>query len=274
MSPFADWAGRSETQEAPAPTSTSVGAFKATFGSALAPGIDPPLGLHWCLFPSLVEEVELARDGHPEKGNFLPPVPLPRRMWAGGEIEFLAPIPPDRPITRLSRIESVTEKTGRSGPLVFVKVSHAYRGDSALFARETQEIVYREAATRPSPAPKPGGDPPAFEEEASFRVSEVTLFRYSALTFNAHRIHYDKTYTQTVEHYPDLVIHGPLQATLLMNFAAKSRGGRPSRFSYRGLAPATGSQTLKLGCAAFDDGLRLWLVTESGIASMQATAQW
>ena len=178
----------------------------------------PPLW-HWIYFLEGLPPGELGRDGHPARGGFLPPVPLPNRMWAGGRVAFLAPVPIGARVRKVSRILKVDHKVGRSGDLVFVTVLHevgTLSGD--VLVREEHDIVYksasrpsRPAATTDAPAPAP------FEKRVT--PTSTTLFRYSALTFNGHRIHYDQDYCREVEGYANLVIHGPLVATLLAGFA-------------------------------------------------------
>ncbi len=210
-----------------------VARYRATLAGWLhESGDGVPPGLHWCLAPAAVPPAELGPDGHPRRGGFLPPVPYETRMWAGGEIRFHAPLRVGDTVLRRSRIDDVTAKAGRSGPLVFVTVAHRHEVAGALRVEERQDIVYRPAtgAGRPEPvrAPVPPG---------AFVCDPVTLFRYSALTFNGHRIHYDHPYVTGAEGYPGLVVHGPLQATLLMNAAAARAGTAALRFAYRGLSP-------------------------------------
>jgi 3-methylfumaryl-CoA hydratase len=236
------WIGRSEEAEDIA-TPALVERFCTTLLPHLAPFEDAhsPLGIHWCLAPRLALMSELGRDGHPSLGGFLPPVSLSRRMWAGGEIEFLAAIPRGGRVVRRSVIADVALKQGRSGSLCFVSVHHEYSAAGQTKIRERQDIVFRDeprsqlhAAVR-SPQQRHGL--PAADLVWAVSPSSVLLFRYSALTFNGHRIHYDQPYATGVEGYPGLVVHGPLQATLLLNAAATVLSRTPRRFSYRNLAP-------------------------------------
>ena len=221
------------------------------YGTAL-----PPLW-HWIYFLEGLPPGELGRDGHPARGGFLPPVPLPNRMWAGGRVAFLAPVPIGARVRKVSRILKVDHKVGRSGDLVFVTVLHevgTLSGD--VLVREEHDIVYksasrpsRPAATTDAPAPAP------FEKRVT--PTSTTLFRYSALTFNGHRIHYDQDYCREVEGYANLVIHGPLVATLLAGFAEEASGHRLREFNYRGVSPALLGETITLGAAI--DGDQVWL---------------
>ncbi|WP_289052634.1 MaoC family dehydratase N-terminal domain-containing protein, partial [uncultured Methylobacterium sp.] len=176
-------------------------------------------------------------DGHAAKGGFLPPVPLPRRMWAGGEIETLAPLRVGDRVVRRETVSDVAVKHGRTGTLCFVTVRHEYETARGLAIRDRQDIVYREAS-RPGDA-APTAKPVPAEDEAAWSVeaNSVLLFRYSAMTFNGHRFHYDHPYATQVEGYPGLVVHGPMQASLLLNLAALRLGRVPARFRYRGVAP-------------------------------------
>lgn len=247
MTDFADWIGRSE-EAGEAVSEGLVERYQATLDSNLwAGGEGAPLGIHWCLAPPAVPPDMLGSDGHPRRiddpSSFLPPVPLPSRMWAGGEIRFHAPIPVGAMIVRRSRIASISAKEGKSGPLVFVAVEHSYDAGAEPLVSERHDIVYK-TATEPGQAPAyaPDADMP----EDGIRIGPVTMFRYSALTFNGHRIHYDADYAREVEFYPACVVHGPLQATLLMNRAAQILGRMPRVFSYRGLAPCFVNEPLLL----------------------------
>lgn len=265
-----DWIGRQEQAPQDAITPRLLAAFRATLGAFAAPVAVPP-GLHWCLSPPMQPPEALGPDGHPARGAFLPPVALPRRMWAGGELEFLAPFEPGDAVARLSRIDSVTQKQGRSGPLCFVSVRHDLSTPRGPALREIHHIVYRKAATGAAGAALPLPVCPEFVAEWQVPVDPVLLFRYSALTFNGHRIHYDEPYARTVEHYPGLVIHGPLMATLMLNLATATRGAVPRRFTFRGVSPACGAQVLTVGMAA--EGA-LSVLTQSGALAMTGQADW
>lgn len=271
---FARWIGRTDALHSDIITPRLNASFRATLDPHLAPSDTTPPGLHWCLTPSIVAADQLGLDGHPKKGGFLPPIPLPRRMWAGGQVEFISPLNVGETVEKKTTIKDIKWKTGASGQLCFVTVSHDYSTLRGLCIREDQNIVYRSAAneTGPSFTPKPFDK--KFECSEAAVIDQVRLFRYSALTFNGHRIHYDHPYATAIEFYPDLVIHGPLQATLLLNLATKMRGSIPRRFSFRGAAPATGAQTLTIGGQETDDGIALSIVTEQGYQSMSGQAKW
>lgn len=267
------WIGRSETAPPETLTPGLLDRFRATLAPHLGETGAAPAGIHWCLSPPAVSAAGLGPDGHPAKGGFLPPVPLPRRMWAGGELEFLDPLRAGDTVTRTSRIADIQTKTGRSGALCFVTVAHELSTTRGLALRERHDIVYRPAAAAPAPAAAPDAREGA-DTEWQIVVDPVLLFRYSALTFNGHRIHYDEPYAREVEFYPGLVIHGPLQATLMLNLAAAQGGGLPRRFAFRGRSPACGPQTMRIHAWRTGDTLELATVTAAGATAMTASAVW
>lgn len=270
---FAEWIGRQEQAAADVVSARLLAGFRATLGAFAAP-VEVPPGVHWCLSPPIQPPAALGPDGHPAKGGFLPPVPLPRRMWAGGDLEFLDPLQPGDNVARLSTLESIRQKEGRSGPLCFVSVRHDLSTPRGLALREIHHIVFRPAATAPA-APAPPLHPrPAFAAEWQVPVDPVLLFRYSALTFNGHRIHYDQPYAIGIEFYPGLVIHGPLMATLMLNLATVNAGRLPRRFAFRALSPACGAQRLTIGLIRCPDGADLSVLTESGALAMQGRVDW
>ena len=252
------WIGRTE-ERSDLLTSRLAEAFDATLDeppSAYAAGDEAPLGIHWCLGNPAVRASSLGRDGHPKREGFMPPVPLPRRMWAAGELTFLAPLVVGLEATRVSTVASLDFKEGRTGPLWFLGIDHDYRQEGQTRVRERQTIVYREdpkpGENRPEPAPA-GVEEPA--DTARTLVPDSTmLFRYSALTFNGHRIHYDKDYVRDVEGYPDLVVHGPLIATLLLRGAAEA-WPRLRRLSFRALSPSFVDRSLSISLAQAEGGL-------------------
>ena len=232
----------------------------------------PPLW-HWIYFLEGLPPGELGRDGHPARGGFLPPVPLPNRMWAGGRVAFLAPVPIGARVRKVSRILKVDHKVGRSGDLVFVTVLHevgTLSGD--VLVREEHDIVYKSASRPSRPAATTNAPAPApFEKRVT--PTSTTLFRYSALTFNGHRIHYDQDYCREVEGYANLVIHGPLVATLLAGFAEEASGHRLREFNYRGVSPALLGETITLGAAIDGDQVALTATLGDGTRSMDAEAR-
>ena len=263
-----DWVGRTETAE-DILTQRLVREFNATFDR-------PPdaalLGIHWCLAPPIAHASALGPDGHPARGGFLPPVPLPRRMWAGGALTLHDGLRLGDDVTRRSRIAAVTMKEGRTGSLCFVAVAHQIHTSRGLAIEERQDIVFREAAGAAEPAAAPAHIAGGWRQE--MRADPVLLFRYSALTFNGHRIHYDRSYAMEVEHYAGLVVHGPLLATLLLNFAAQCAGKQPRSFSFRGLSAMIDSEPFTLNARHAQGGLELWTATNTARQTMQAKASF
>jgi 3-methylfumaryl-CoA hydratase len=272
---YRDWIGSSETAEdvaGPAP----VKGLLATLDDVetrLGPGDPLPPLWHWLYFLPQAPAREVGADGHPKRGGFMPPVTLPRRMFAGGELSFLAPIPLGAEIRRTSEVTTVETKSGRSGELVFVTVRHKVFAAGTLAVEEVQNIVYREAGG-PVPAPEAKPLPPA---PAGAWVREVTpdpvlLFRYSALTFNGHRIHYDRPYAMGEENYPGLVVHGPLLATMLMDLVRLNAGRAVTGFKFRAVAPIFDIAPFRLVGLAEGDRATLTAERADGAAAMQAEA--
>lgn len=271
MDHLSQWIGREEVVE-DVLTPSLVDRFNATLGCK-SEGDVAPLLIHLCLAPSAVPEAKLGPDGHPLRGGFLPPVPLQRRMWAGGSFKFHAPLRVGPSVLRRSRITGVTSKTGRSGPLCFVAVEHEIRQDDALAVVERQDIVYRDPA--PGQAGAARGEPaPRGTETRLITPTSTLLFRFSALTFNGHRIHYDKPYATRIEGYPGLVVHGPMQATLLCHLAADLHGTAPRRFDFRSVAPIYDTGDFTLNAERHDDSYHLWTAQVGGPVAMEATARW
>jgi 3-methylfumaryl-CoA hydratase len=248
--------------------------FRATFDDEAtmpAMGEMAPIGIHWCLAPPAVPQSGLGPDGHAARGGFLPPVPLPRRMWAGGRLDFHDTLRVGDAVERHSRIVDVVAKQGRSGPLCFVTVEHELSTTRGLAVRERHDIVYRgEGGASSSSSPIEG---PAAQWSKPLRTDPVQLFRYSALTFNGHRIHYDREYATKIEHYPGLIVHGPLQATLLMRFAAEISGAMPTNLQFRGIAPLFDDTPFAVHACEGNGGLELWVASSAGVRTMTAQAR-
>nr|WP_294509189.1 MaoC family dehydratase N-terminal domain-containing protein [uncultured Rhodopila sp.] len=232
----------------------------------------PPLW-HWLYFLPVARQSMLAPDGHPARGGFLPPVPLPRRMWAGGRFTFHQPLRVDEEITRVSTVQDVTVKQGRSGALCFVLVRHEVFGARGRALVEEQDIVYREAA---QPGEAPAAPRPVREDATWGREVVPTaplLFRYSALTFNSHRIHYDRRYVTEVEGYPGLVVHGPLIATLLTDLLRRNSTAELASFRFRAVSPLFDTAAFSVqGVAEGTDGVALWARNATGHLAMKAEA--
>lgn len=275
-----DWIGRTETVTDTA-TPTPFAALSATFDrSPDRPDIGTPLPAlwHWLYFLPLHKRSDIGPDGHAKRGGFLPPVPLPRRMWAGSQFEFHGPIRVGDTITRTSTIHDVTEKTGRTGPLVFVKVRHEIRraGEEAKALTEFHDIVYREAAQPSDVAPAPTMAPTTSTWERKWIPDDVLLFRYSALTFNGHRIHYDRKYVTEVEGYPGLIVHGPMLATLMLDLLRYERpDATVTRYEFKAMRPVFDINPFWVCGEPQGDGktVKLWVRDHEGAQNMVATAE-
>ncbi|RZT36744.1 FAS1-like dehydratase domain-containing protein [Cupriavidus agavae] len=231
---------------------------------------------HWLYFLPLYRRSETGADGHASRGGFLPPVPLPRRMWAGGRLTFHQPLRVGNLATKVSTILDVNAKSGRSGSLAFVTVGHKYYGPAGLAITEEHDIVYREAALPGAPAAEPVAAPTGEDWVQIVETDPVLLFRFSALTFNGHRIHYDKPYVSDVEHYPDLIVHGPLQAMLLLELVRLNLPeATVAAFSFRGVRPTFVPQRIAVCGKRSADGktIELWIRHEDGALAMSATAE-
>lgn len=273
---YQDWVGREEIKTDRILEST-MQAMAATLDLDSYPreGQPLPAGWQWLFFNPYVRRSSLGVDGHPAKGGFLPPVELPRRMWAGSRIQYINELPVGVDATRQSRITRVQPKEGRRGSLCFVTVEHTTRHSDTVCIVEEQDIVYREATpsnSGPAPKPEPYEGKPQWSED--FTADTTLLFRYSALTFNGHRIHYDQPYARDEEGYEDLVVHGPLTSTLLQQFAIQhGKHGRLKEFSFRGVAPLFVGQPFKLeGRERDDKTLEVWARGPAGDLAMTASA--
>jgi 3-methylfumaryl-CoA hydratase len=271
-SEFTDWIGRTEDMTETIEPARS-NALRAALGDPVAKvaGDEMPLLHHWLYFWNVQPPAGLGEDGHPAKGGFLPPVPLPRRMWAGGRVEFVRPILLGEKVTKVSKILDVQEKSGKTGRLVFVTVEHRLSGENGLAIVEEQDLVYREPAAAGSIS-GPAGEGIAPDAAWCERVNPdtVLLFRYSALTMNGHRIHYDLPYAKDEEAYPALVVHGPLQASLLINLAARRLGKPIAKFAFRGQQPAFAGAPLYLCGESSEDGASVW-TEQDGRKNMTAS---
>lgn len=273
------WVGRRQQRDG-ALTPDLAGMLGAAIGhdrSAAADtraGAPLPLLWHWAAFPEFVPLSDLGPDGHPALGRFLPPLAYARRMWAAGRLTFTGELKIAEPLHRQSEILSISEKTGATGPMVFVRVGHSIEGRNGGI-EETQDIVYLDIPDRFRP-PKaiPVPETPTFEETVP--VNEARLFRYSAATANAHRIHYDLPYARDVEKYPALVVHGPLQATWLIDAACRHTGAKPARFAFRGVHPMFNDGPMRLFGTRRESETAIDLCTGSttGHQGLQATMEW
>jgi 3-methylfumaryl-CoA hydratase len=228
----------------------------------------PPLG-HWLYFLPHARQSAIDIDGHPKRGDFLPPVPLPRRMWAGGEMVFHAPLPVGAPIERVSTIADVTAKTGSSGAMLFVTLRHAIFCSGALAIEERQDLVYR--GPDGTAAPAPATEAPKADATRIVTPDPVALFRYSALTFNGHRIHYDRDYARS-EGYPGLVVHGPYAATLLVDhFLRETPDAVVKRFSFRARRPLFDTAPFSLNLRRTGAAAEVWTADAASQPAMTGT---
>ena len=237
----------------------------------------PPLW-HWLYFLPKQRQSEIGPDGHPKRGGFLPPVPLPRRMWAGGRLRWLTenPLLVGDVVQRISRIESVAHKAGRTGDLLFVLVKHEVHNSKGLALTEEHDIVYRAAAQPGDPVPPPVAAEKGAAWQREIVPDDVLLFRYSALTFNGHRIHYDRRYVTEVEGYPGLIVHGPLIATLLVDLLRRHASGAfVKSFSFKAVRPTFDLHPFRLNGQPSADGktIQLWAQDHEGWLTMQGTAE-
>ena len=287
MDHLSSWIGKTEVMhETLSPE--LVERFNATLGShfSASTGDPAPLLIHLCLAQPALPADQLGPDGHPRRGGFLPPVPLPRRMWAGGEMVFSAPLLIGAQVTRKSVIEDITQKQGSTGGLCFVTVRHEISSDGALAISERQDIVYRDppARTSGSHSDQPTGQQtgqsataepvPGGAHTRHIEPTSTMLFRYSAITFNGHRIHYDAPYARDVEGYEGLVVHGPMQATFMAHLAAEVKGKPPKSFTYRGKSPLFVGKPFTVNAIKTDNGMSLWTAATDDHVAMQSEASW
>ena len=276
MRALGSWIGRTET------TGDTITPFPSNALAATLVREDPAYSIgsplpplwHWMHFLAISPLREAGPDGHSKRGGFLPPIPLPRRMWAGSRLEFQRPLRIGETARKTSRIARIDHKTGRSGDLVFVTVRHEYEGSAGLAIIDEQDIVFRDA--QPSGAPSTPPPPRAREDHEWQRriVPEpVMLFRYSALTFNSHRIHYDYPYVTGEEGYPGLVVHGPLIATLLLDLLRRELPGEAVKsFSFRAVSPLYSGRGFDVRGSRKASEIDLWAVNSEGGLAMDGRA--
>ena len=283
MAEWEQWIGRQIVQQDRL-TPAALARFRATIDSQ-ASGDIAAQAIHWCLCLPDAPTASLGPDGHPlrtdDPNSFMPPIPLPRRMWAASEVRFVAPIAAGAAIERTSTVAAIKEKTGGTGQLVFVEVAHDTRADGMVAVKERQTIVFREPAPAASAAATPAPAAPVGEPDLSGWTwrrdvvpDEAMLFRYSALTFNSHRIHYDLPYTRDEEGYRGLVVHGPLTATLLLDLAQRELGANAlTGFTMRAQAPAFVGETIHLVGRPKGEAWEMAAIGPDGRTIMAAEAQ-
>ncbi len=273
---YSSWTGRTEQVHDPL-SWVQAQAAQAMLDETAAPLVDGdalPLPWHWFHFLPRAPQAALDTDGHPQRGGFLPPIPYPRRMFAGARMQVHRPLRVGVAAVREGRIGNVVMKSGKSGPLAFVTVAYRYQQDGMLCLEEEQDIVYREpgaAIAAPQPAELPA--PPAGSWSRTLQPDPRLLFRFSALTFNAHRIHYDRDYAVDVEGYPGLVVHGPLTAVLLLQLVRQSTARPVVGFSFRGVAPLFDGGPVRLLATPVQDTVSLQAQGPDGIVALEATAR-
>ena len=282
MSDWADWIGR-EQRAADRLDPGLAARWHATFDHGAPASTAMPQGIHFCLCTPEAPTARLGPDGHPlredDPASFLPPIPLPRRMWASSDIEFRAPMTIGATIERTSRVVSITPKSGSRGEMVFVEIDHETSADGKLAVRERQSAVYLEALAPDAPLSPPAPSPEVFDPQAWDLHRQLVpdtrlLFRYSALTFNTHRIHYDAPYALEQERYRGLVVHGPLTASLLLQLAAERFGeNRLAQFGFRGVSPAIAGEALHLVLRGAADDIELAAFAGDGRQVTKASAR-
>ena len=274
---YDDWIGRQDVTEA------LVTAYQADALTATLDRDDPPFrdgdaippGWHQFYIREVVKLRDTAEDGHPKRGGFLPPIPLPRRMWAGTASTFHRPIRVGERIRKVSTIEAVTPKTGKTGRLVFLRLVHEISGEDGVATTEVQDIVYREAAKPGAAAPEPPAAPGTAVWKRAIHPTTVLLFRFSALTMNSHRIHYDRSYVTGVEKYPGLLVHGSLTQILLMDLFRRERPDAVLKtFSVRAVSPLYDTSDFTVEGTPGADGASatLWALNHEGRLAMSAEA--
>ncbi|OGA58453.1 MAG: acyl-CoA dehydrogenase [Burkholderiales bacterium RIFCSPHIGHO2_01_FULL_64_960] len=267
------WVGRTE-EGVDQITPTPIRLMQATLDAAASPPPHLPPLWHWLYFLPGERQSNIGPDGHPKRGGFLPPVSLPRRMWAGGRLQFLRSLAVGEAVRRVSLIKSVNIKAGRSGTLVFVTVQHEVSGAQGVAIREEQDIVHRDAPALGTPAPQPTAAPTDEQYSRAITPDPVLLMRYSALTFNGHRIHYDRPYAMQEEGYPGLVVHGPLIATLLMEELRRAHPDKTVRsFEFKAVSPLFDIVPFSVNGKVEGGMANLWACGPQGQLAMRASAE-
>ena len=273
--PFADWIGATDSTQddiALAPAMAAAATLDDS-STVFSPGAPLPPLWHWFYFLPKAPRSQIGPDGHPQRGGFMPPIELPRRMFAGARLTFHSPLLIGRPATRKATILKISHKSGATGELAFVTVSYTVTQEDTLCLEEEQDIVYRGAGGT-VPAPTPTDLPPVPEGAWSETVTPdpVLLFRFSALTFNGHRIHYDRPYATAEEGYPGLVVHGPLTAVLLMELVRANARRRVAGYQFRGRAPLFDLAPFRLVGVPDGDTVSLEAQGPDGAVAMTAEA--
>lgn len=233
----------------------------------------PPLW-HWVYFLEAKPESDLGRDAHPKKGDFLPPIQLPRRMWAGGRFTFYNDLVIGEKAKKITTIKKIVEKEGSTGPLCFITLEHKIYSKDEISIIEEQDLVYLQDQQGSKSLPLAQNNVEKADFSQEIHPSAILLFRYSALTFNGHRIHYDLDYAKNVEGYDGLVFHGPLTATLLLDLALKERKQPIKKYSFRGIAPLSNLDCFWIEGKSEDNAAILWARRKDGVVAMKAKADF
>lgn len=274
MQKFSEWIGKKQISEDRC-DQRSIQMLQALLNQKNQPIQEVPHLFHWMNFPHVVNQSEIGSDGHPQKGDFLPPIPFPRRMWAGSRLEFIQPILVGQNLRRVSEIEDIQFKQGKNGALYFVTLNHLIYADDVLVIKEQQDIVYKQD-TPPTP-PSSTINPPSISPELNYSFKQqytldtTALFRYSALTFNGHKIHYDRSYATQIEGYPGLVVHGPLLATLLMQTLHDKYPDKIiHKFEFRAIKPVFDFNEFYICGDVHEQSAELWIEHVDGQIAMKA----
>jgi 3-methylfumaryl-CoA hydratase len=268
------WVGR-EQRVAEILSPFPARAIAAMLDHSTLPDVGDPLApsWHWLYFLDTPTTASTDTDGHPRKGEFLPPVPLPRRMWAAGSLDIVQPLRLGLLAEKCSTIRSVELKSGKTGALVFVGIDHQIRQNDLICVREEQTLVYRAMPHERTAPPQGGAGPMDADWSQIFEPNPVLLFRFSALTFNAHRIHYDRDYATREEFYPGLVVHAPLLATLLLDLVSHQNPGMPlSQFRFRAVHPTFDLGSVRLHGKREGNHVTLWSADHQNCVGMRASA--
>ncbi|MCA0421867.1 MAG: MaoC family dehydratase N-terminal domain-containing protein [Proteobacteria bacterium] len=268
------WMNRTESREATA-DAWPVEGLRALLDDPVtcANGMTAPLLVQWLYFGPTVGQSEIGEDGHPRRGGFLPPVELPRRMWASSDITFHAPIRLGDPLKKTAQIADISLKQGETGALVFVKVANRYESNGTLMLEETQTLVYRDHPPAGAATPVGKQAPQTALWSVPHRPDEAMVFRYSAVTFNAHRIHYDLAYATGVEGYPGVIVQGQLLATLMLRACEAHGSSKIRRFNFRGVQPVFAGETVHAEGQARAGGYDLWIRDAAGVLRMTGNAE-
>lgn len=273
---YREWIGRTQVMRERLdawPVRGLKAALEGDFGTGEGDEV-PGLG-QWLYFVPAVARSRMGEDGHPQRGDFLPPVSLPRRMWAASDIRFSRPMRIGEEVEKTARIADISVKAGKTGLLVFLKIENIYRVDGEQALSEMQTLVYRDDPRPDEAPPPPKPVPQAAAWSETVETDTALLFRYSAVTFNAHRIHYDAPYARDVEGYPNVVVHGQLTATML--FAALSRhvpGQRLGTFGFRAMKPIFVGERIFLEGAPSGNGYDLWARDANGHLCLSASVEF